>query len=322
MDGLWNKAGDRPVVPATSIITMRILSAAVLALFSLLPRAESTPVAGRPSVQSVSMNVSNRESSRDFFVRTLGFSEVEGRLECGREAIHLEARPDGRPLPKDTRSNDLWFQHLAIVVSDMDRAWAGLQAAGVRPISIGGPQTLPLSNPAAGGIRACYFQDADGHPLELIWYPAGKGQARWQDAHEKRVLGIDHTAIAVSNTERSLAFYRDILGFEVAGENLNFGPEQEALSGVAGARVRITGLRGSEGPGIEFLEYLHPRSGRALAADASPGDLLYWEISIRVPVLRETLNRLHKIGTIFLREEPTLAVVRDPDGHALRLIGD
>jgi catechol 2,3-dioxygenase-like lactoylglutathione lyase family enzyme len=253
------------------------------------------------------------------FVRSLGLEGSAGSFRAGRERIGIRETADGRPIPGDSKSNDLWFQHLALVVGDMDRAWAKLQAAGVKPVSEGGPQTLPLSNPAAGGIRACYFRDDDGHNLEIIWYPAGRGNPRWQMASERLVLGVDHTAVAVLDTSRSLKFYRDLLGFEVGGESLNAGPEQERLSGVPGARVRITGLRGDSGPGIELLEYLEPRSGRPFPADARSTDLLHWEIVVRVRGLAVLTARLLEAGANIVSRESKAIVVRDPDGHALRL---
>jgi catechol 2,3-dioxygenase-like lactoylglutathione lyase family enzyme len=71
----------------------------------------------------------------------------------------------------------------------------------------------------AGGIRALYFRDPDGHPLEVLWFPQDKGNAKWHVPTDKLFLGIDHTAIVISNTEASLKFYRDRLGMEVAGES-------------------------------------------------------------------------------------------------------
>ena len=67
-------------------------------------------------------------------------------------------------------------------------------------------------------------------------------------------LGIDHTALAVSNTGRSIRFYRR-LGLRVAYRSRNFGPAQARLDGLPGARAGITGLRSpaSSGPGIELL---------------------------------------------------------------------
>lgn len=106
----------------------------------------------------------------------------------------------------------------------MDQAYQRLRRARVVHIS-SGPQTLPEWNRAAAGIRAFYFRDPDGHPLELIEYPTDKGQPRWQQPTERLFLGIDHTAIAVTDTERALRFYQDRLGFRIVGESENYGTE-------------------------------------------------------------------------------------------------
>jgi catechol 2,3-dioxygenase-like lactoylglutathione lyase family enzyme len=175
------------------------------------------------------------------------------RMRLGDESIELTEflAPRGRPAPVDARSNDRWFQHVAIIVSDMDRAYQWLRERKVQHAS-SGPQLLPEWNKNAGGIRAFYFRDPDGHPLEILWFPSGKGKAKWHAPSEKLFLGIDHTAIVISDTEASLRFYRDRLGMEVAGESENYGPEQERLNNVFGARLRITALRAASGPGIEF----------------------------------------------------------------------
>jgi catechol 2,3-dioxygenase-like lactoylglutathione lyase family enzyme len=160
------------------------------------------------------------------FYEAIGFVREDDRtatgasasLRLGRERIKLSQR-GGRSIPADTRSDDLWFQHLAIVVSDIDRAYAVTRRAGATPISAE-PQLLPAWNPNAGGIRAVYFRDPDLHPLELIQYPPGKGEPRWQE-RDRLFLGIDHTAIAASDTDRSLAFYRDRLGLRIAGGSEN-----------------------------------------------------------------------------------------------------
>ena len=133
-----------------------------------------------------------------------------------------------------------------------------------------GPQRLPETIPNAAGIRAFYFRDPDGHPLEVLQFPPDKGDPKWHAPSARLFLGIDHTAIVVADTRASLAFYRDVLGFRVAGESMNFGTEQEHLNNVPGARLRITGLRAPSGPGVELLEYLAPRDGRPFPADERP----------------------------------------------------
>ena len=165
-----------------------------------------------------------------------------------------------------------------------------------------------------------YFRDPEDHVLELIWYPPDKGQPRWQ-ARDRLFLGIDHTAIGVADTDRSRAFYEDLLGFRKAGESLNFGPEQAALSGVHGARVEITGLAGRRGPGIELLRYLEPGAGRPMPADTRPEDLWHWEIAVLVSRREDVLARARDQGAALPESAPVAPFfLRDPDGHGIQLL--
>ena len=313
-------------------------------------------LAGAPPVEGVlatGMTVADLDRSIAFYTGVLRFERIDerelagpelerlegvfgarvriARLRLGEERIELTQylAPEGRPLPVDSRSNDRWFQHIAIVVRDMDRAYAELRAHGVRHASPG-PQRLPDWNPAAGGIEAFYFKDPDGHALEILAFPEGKGDPRWHGTGERLFLGIDHTAIVVRDTQRSLRFYRDRLGLRVAGESENWGPEQERLNNVFGAHLRITGLRGASGPGIELLEYLAPRDGRPYPADARANDLVHWQTDLVVSdvdaaaeLLGRTLRRVSP-GPVELDEASAGfaegILVRDPDGHALRLV--
>jgi catechol 2,3-dioxygenase-like lactoylglutathione lyase family enzyme len=302
----------------------------------------------------VGLTVSDMGRSVDFYTRVLGFTKVSDaevtgsqydrlagvigarlrvvRLRLGEELLQLTQylAPEGRPFPADSRSNDRWFQHVAIIVSDMDRAYAQLRGFNVRQASTG-PQLLPKTIPNAAGIRAYYFRDPDGHFLEILQFPPDKGDPRWHSAGGRLFLGIDHTAIVVRRTEASLRFYRDALGFRVAGESMNFGPEQEHLNNVRGARLRITGLRAAGGPGIEFLEYLAPTDGRAYPADAQANDLVHWETTIAVPnvdaataLLRADNFRVISAGPVELPDSSLGfrrgIMARDPDGHVVQLV--
>jgi catechol 2,3-dioxygenase-like lactoylglutathione lyase family enzyme len=279
--------------------------------------------------------VSDRELTGEGYGELQGVSDARQRvvrLRLGEEHLELTEFlvPRGRPAPTGARSNDRWFQHVAIIVSDMDSAYARLRRFEVEHGSPA-PQRLPETIPAAAGIRAFYFRDPDGHPLEVLQFPPDKGDRRWQRAEGRLFLGIDHTAIVVGSTAASLAFYRDVLGFRVAGESMNFGPEQERLNNVRGARLRITGLRASAGPGIEFLEYLSPRDGRPFPADERANDLVHWHTTVLVPdaraaatALRSGRFRLISPGAVSL---PNTALgferglrVRDPDGHVVQLV--
>jgi len=304
-----------------------------------LPETGGPGVSERPAVVRVGYSVADLDGTVDFFRNVLEFqlersealqeapprSGVRDRrggrlavLRLGREEVELtEYHPAGRAIPADSKSNDLWFQHVAIVVSDMDRAYQRLVSLGVRPVSVGGPQTLPAWNPAAGGIRAFYFEDPEGHVLEIIWYPEGKGQPRWQ-ATQPLFLGIDHTAIAVSDTETSRDFYEGLLGFVKIGESLNYGPEQAALSAVHSARVEITGLAGQASPGIELLRYLEPGPGRRAPSDTRSEDLWHWEIEIAVRDPARVSAWATRNHALWSGSEALL--IRDPDGHALRIV--
>ncbi len=306
------------------------------------------------AVESVGMTVSDMDRALDFYTQVLSFKKVSDvevlgteyeqlqglfgvrlrvvKLQLGSELIELTEylTPKGRPIPIDSRSNDLWFQHSAIVVSDMDKAYQHLRKYKVQHASTA-PQRIPDTNKAAAGIRAFYFKDPDGHNLEIIYFPAGKGDPKWQKPTNQTFLGIDHTAIVVSNTQASLRFYRDLLGLKVAGESMNYGTEQEHLNNVQGARLHISGLRSPAGPGIEFLEYLAPRDGRSRPADARPNDLLHWQTTLVVKDVSAIADRLQRHQTTFI--SPSVVVlpesslgfrkgilVRDPDGHTMRLV--
>jgi catechol 2,3-dioxygenase-like lactoylglutathione lyase family enzyme len=258
------------------------------------------------------------------------------RLRLGGETIELSEylAPRGRPVPSDSRSNDLWFQHIAIITPDMDRAYAHLRRHRIRHASTG-PQRLPDWNPGAGGIEAFYFHDPDAHVLEVLEFPPGKGDPRWPRlaaaSPEALFLGIDHTAIVVADTEASLALYRDSLGMSVAGESENWGTEQAHLNNVFGARLRITSLRCREGgPAIELLEYLAPSGGRAYPGDARSNDLFHWQTTILVDDAGAAAAATQAAGGAWVSPGAVdvdgaqaglaaAALVRDPDGHALLL---
>jgi catechol 2,3-dioxygenase-like lactoylglutathione lyase family enzyme len=337
---------------STNHLMLRLRIVAV-ALITFILSAISFAQPSRVSVESIGMTVSDMDRAVAFYSE-LTFQKVSDIEVCGEQYEHLEGvfgarmrivrmhlgneyldltqylAPSGRPIPVDSRSNDLWFQHIAIVVHDMDTAFKKLRALKVQFVSTG-PQTLPPSIKAAAGIKAFYFRDPDQHNLEVIYFPPGKGDPRWQEKTGKLFLGIDHTAIAVSNTEASLHFYRDLLGFRKAGESENFGTEQEHLNQVFGARLQITGMRGASGLGIEFLEYLTPRDGRPRPADIHANDIVHWQTMVATNDIDSLVKRLRDARVHFISPGVATtpkdqigfskgALVSDPDGHSVLLI--
>jgi catechol 2,3-dioxygenase-like lactoylglutathione lyase family enzyme len=310
-------------------------------------------VAPRPAraqasaVGAIYITVSDADRAAAFFTEVLTFEKVSDLELSGDAYARLEKVPGGRarvvelalgqerialwewrggrgrPIPLDSRSNDRWFQHLAIVVADMGRAYERLRAHNVQQVS-SAPQKLPAWIKGAAGIEAYYFRDPDGHNLELIHFPRGKGDPRWQRLGERLFLGIDHTAIASGDTAASLRFWRDTLGFRVAGGSENWGVEQEHLSGVFGARVRITALRAPSGPGVELLDYRAPPGGRPAPEDWRASDLASWQTTVRVSdaaALARQAGAVDPVATPDRRLGFSRAVVvRDPDGHAALLV--
>ncbi len=289
------------------------------------------------NIDSIGITVSDLQQSLQFYTDVLSFTQASPikhsdhtlpalvgipdaqmmsvRLQLGSEFIELiqYTSPIGRPIPIDSRSNDHWFQHIAIIVTDMDKAYNRLREHKVEPASTS-PQTLPDWNPAAGGIQAYYFRDPDGNHLEILQFPPDKGDSKWHRPSSRLFLGIDHTAFVVNDTETSLKFYRDKLGLRIAGTSVNYGIEQARLNNVANAHLRITNLKPTHGPGIELLEYLKPRNGRPMPADSQTNDLWYWQIQM-------TSNDSHPPAS--LKEATNInpdEMLRDPDGHALLLM--
>lgn len=253
-------------------------------------------------------------------------------LQLGAETLELLdfGAPDpGRPIPSDSRSNDGWFQHVAIVVSDMDKAYQRLRTGKVEHISTA-PQTLPGYITAAAGVKAFYFRDPDGHVLELISFPPGKGKPGWQQPDGKLFLGIDHTAIGSADTDASLAFYRDVLGLQIGGTSENYGPEQEHLNQVFGAHLLISGLTTGQGVGIELLDYIAPPGGRPYPTATRATDRWHWYTAVLVTGLDDLYTQLQRkkytlisAGIVSLDGLGLAAsrgmLIRDPDGHALLL---
>lgn len=274
----------------------------------------------------------------DFYVEALGFA-CEGisndmprcaRLRLGDESIELcgltgaeaEARNAARPQASVASAG---FQHLAIVASDMDAALSRLRRLAPRAISSGDAVRLPAS---AGGVTAYKFRDPDGHPLELISFPAGTGHPKWQRMRaDQPTLGIDHSAISVGNVERSLAFYTAGLGFALASRQVNSGVGQDRLDGVGGVVVDVLGLTpaGGDTPHLELLGYRQPVPQPRIphvAMDKDPSDRLAWyaqDVDAIVARLAVMPGLDAGGGPAWMKLGAGEWLLRDADGHLVVL---
>lgn len=294
----------------------------------------------------VGRNVVDLARSRDFYCEALGFVAEQRddsppawtqwpgicdaavrsmHLRLGAQDIELTAfDPPGAAYPSGCTSADLWFQHCAIVVDDMDAAYARLLRHGdFEAISRDGPQTLPASS---GGVTAFKFRDPDGHPLELIFFPPGSGDPAWQHAQGKGpMLGIDHSAISVADVDRSIAFYT-ALGMAQKARQTNRGAAQQRLDDLPEAIVDVVALQpaAARTPHIELLGYRVPRGRTTMAGDIRDiaADRLVLQVH-DLPALLDTLAKANadivSTAAIEGNDGAHSAILRDPDRHLLIL---
>ncbi len=272
-----------------------------------------------------------RRAIGEAWARLVGLRDADATirtLRLGDERVELAAfdRP-GAPYPASSRSNDLWFQHFALVTADIAAAWSRARAAGAVPVGAHHPVTLPARS---GGVTAIKLRDPEGHPIELLAFPAGSVPAKWRArAAGGEVLGIDHTAIAVGDTGRTEAFATALLGFAVGARSLNVGPEQEALDGSFNAVVEVTALEPSDasGPHLELLCNRIPATGRPIPVDAASNDVAATRTVLAVADLDAVIDaareaRLRFVSRYAVRQADgrRAATLCDPDGHRFVLV--
>ena len=352
-------AQERAFARGTNLRAWAAVLTLLLALSSQASQARDQLSGDVQRVKMIGFTVADVERQTDFFTKVLQFEKIsdfrvvggeydqmQGVFNTNMRIVHLKlgeqtveltqyvSPPTGRPIPVPSYSNDEWFQHLAIVVSDMDAAYKVLQDNNVRQVSAH-PITIPASNPGAAGIKAIKFRDPEGHDLELIYFPRGKGNAAWQRPTNRLFRGIDHTAMTVDSTDKGVTFYRDLLGFEVGGVTLNTGPTQAVLDGLFNDTCLVTAMMPpSAPPHVEFLEYKSPPGGRLMPAESKANDLWNWQVTLMSKNIQALAGRLRQAGAQFISSNviaipegaqgklgfKKALMIRDPNGHALRLV--
>jgi catechol 2,3-dioxygenase-like lactoylglutathione lyase family enzyme len=245
------------------------------------------------------------------------------RLRLGEQELELAAcDPVGPDYPPHSTAADLWFQHCAIVTTDMQSAYEKVRRQGATPITRDGPQRLPA---ASGGGVAYKFRDPDGHPLELIQFPANADNPTWPGTSTATTLGIDHSALSVSDASGSLAFYGS-LGLGVGSRQINTGPAQDRLDGLSGVVVDVIGLSSATitTPHVELLSYHTPR-GRRGETSGKAGGIADGRLVFDVEHLDGLVERVTRAGGTATPVQELVpgrraALARDPDGHAVILL--
>ncbi len=142
-----------------------------------------------------------------------------------------------------------------------------------------------------------------------------------------RILAADHTGFTVANLERSLAFWRDVLGFELSHRAHHTGDLASEVTGVPGAEILIAVLK-APGHRIELLEYRAP-TDRTIVRPR-PCDVGSVHVAFRVEDLDAVLQRIAASGWQAVGQPQTLqsgpnagkrvVYVRDPDGTTIEFM--
>jgi len=142
-----------------------------------------------------------------------------------------------------------------------------------------------------------------------------------------RIIAADHTGITVSNLERSLAFWRDVLGFDLSHRAHHSGDLASEVTGVPGAEISLAVLKGY-GHKIELLEYLAPPDRKR--AKVRPCDVGSVHVALTVDNLDRVLSAISASGWKAAGKPQTLKTgpnagkrvvyVRDLDGTTIEFM--
>ena len=138
-----------------------------------------------------------------------------------------------------------------------------------------------------------------------------------------RVREIFHTGLTVSDLDRSIAFYRDLLGLELVTQWDSAQPYLRTIVGFPDAELRIALLRvpkagvGISGHHLELLEYRTPRGARGDPRTCNPGNA---HVSFMVEDLDAAYAELSAKGVRFKSRPVEISHGRNRGAKAVYLL--
>ena len=140
------------------------------------------------------------------------------------------------------------------------------------------------------------------------------------------IKGIFHTSITVDNLERSVLFYRDILGLELLFTREASGEAVSKSIGVENAHLKIAMFK----VGDDFLELIEYVSPKCTPKGLEPCDIGNMHVAFRVTDIDEVSRKLERHGYRFSAPPRHIlegsmkgwvyAYFKDPDGAQLEVV--
>ena len=293
-------------------------------------------------VHHVAIGVRDLETMRTFYSDLMGFTEVFAEFGVSEQEIMREVtrssqavfsgaalqqtaggimlefiqlvEPAPRPIRRTARYGDIGVAKITIATADVPHVWRKLKD---KVNFCSEPKTAVI--PGQGDSQFVYCRDPEGNLVEIASGGPGRGEM---------FGGAWSVGIAVSDLMRSLPFYRDFLGFNLAvqGAHDNFSGLVDEVSGAAGTRVRSC-LLSADAQGattVELFETTGPR-GRSIPFSTCWGDFGYLQAAFNCDDVHGVAADLEAAGVDLLcspkvmeggiPEHPgEFVYARDPDG--------
>lgn len=304
-------------------------------------------------VHHVAIGVSGLEAMTAFYRDLMGFTEVlaefgESEQQIMREVtrsprtvfsgallrqkaggillelIHM-VEPAPRPIRRDPRYGDIGVAKITVAATGVRHAYEMLKD---RVGFHSKPKTAVI--PGGGEYEFVYCRDPEGNLVEIV--SAGAAGAD-EPAVEGMFRGARSVGISVTDLERSVAFYRERLGFEaVVDVHESFHGLVDDVAGMAGGHVRscLLSSGGRNGGMLELFETLEPR-GRSLPFGTRWGDFGYLQAAFSCDDIHGAVADMERAGMELLCGPKAMAesipddpgefvYVRDPDGIPIEFL--
>ena len=145
----------------------------------------------------------------------------------------------------------------------------------------------------------------------------------------KKVL---HIGLTVSNLEKSIAFYRDVLGLKYLGQMVMEGEETDKLFNLTNCKAHIAYLNGSDEINCPPIELIQIEGIEIIKNKNDLNHISISEVCFEVTDIEAEYQRLSQLGVEFLSEpqyfdfsnygfgKSKAVYFKDPDGITLELI--